>query len=97
MTKRKFGLTTVVMAGLLGGCMGAAASMLGVAHAGDTAAKQSVTVFVDATFGFRKNHMANQLTKKHAEFAAKGYDFASMAPYTENGDLQGFFVTYTRD
>ncbi|HTH67491.1 MAG TPA: hypothetical protein VL545_04505 [Rhodanobacter sp.] len=56
----------------------------------------TVTVFVDATLGFRKKHMANQLTKSHAEYAARGYRYVDMAPYTENGDLVGFFVTYTR-
>jgi predicted outer membrane lipoprotein len=57
---------------------------------------ESVTVFVDATFGMRKGHMANQLTKSHAEYAARGYRYVDMAPYNENGDLVGFFVTYTR-
>lgn len=79
---------------------GAAGSLLAT-HASvasaQTAPADSVTVFIDATFGFRKNHMANQLTKSHAEYAAKGYHFAAMAPYTENGDMQGFFVTYTRN
>jgi hypothetical protein len=55
-----------------------------------------VTVFVDATFGFRKNHMATKLTQSHAEYAARGYRFVDMSPYNENGDLVGFFVTYTR-
>lgn len=58
---------------------------------------QTVTVFVDATFGMRKNHMARKLTKSEAEYAAKGYHFAQMVAYTENGDLEGFFVTYVRD
>jgi hypothetical protein len=56
----------------------------------------TVTVFVDATLGFRKNHMASKLTRSHAEYAARGYRFVDMAPYNENGDLVGFFVTYAR-
>ncbi|QRP65112.1 hypothetical protein I6J77_06670 [Rhodanobacter sp. FDAARGOS 1247] len=56
----------------------------------------TVTVFVDATLGFRKKHMANQLTKSHADYAARGYRYVDMAPYNENGDLVGFFVTYTK-
>jgi len=40
--------------------------------------------------------MANQLTKSHADYAARGYRYVDMAPYNENGDLVGFFVTYTR-
>ncbi|CAM5605716.1 hypothetical protein [Rhodanobacter lindaniclasticus] len=61
-----------------------------------TTSADTVTVFVDATFGFRKKHMASQLTKSHAEYAARGYRYVDMAPYNENGDLVGFFVTYTK-
>jgi hypothetical protein len=86
--------------------LGAGGSIL-IAHAGPAPAGQvqassagasgdTVTVFVDATLGFRKKHMANQLTKSHAEYAARGYRYVDMAPYNENGDLVGFFVTYTR-
>jgi hypothetical protein len=60
------------------------------------ASADTVTVFVDATLGFRKNHMASKLTRSHAEYAARGYRFVDMAPYNENGDLVGFFVTYAR-
>jgi hypothetical protein len=69
----------------------------GPAHAAASADQaDTVTVFVDATFGFRKKCMASQLTKSHAEYAARGYRCGDMAPYVENGDLVGFFVTYTR-
>lgn len=61
-----------------------------------TVSGDTVTVFVDATFGFRKKHMAKQLTKSHAEYAARGYRYVDMVPYDENGDLVGFFVTYTK-
>ncbi len=61
-----------------------------------SAPADTVTVFVDATFGFRKKHMASQLSKSHAEYAARGYRYVDMAPYNENGDLVGVFVTYTR-
>ena len=91
---------------LLAAVLGAGGSIL-VAHAGPVKADpvqagtagvsgDTVTVFVDATLGFRKKHMANQLTKSHAEYAARGYRYVDMAPYNENGDLVGFFVTYTR-
>ena len=86
---------------LLAAVLGAGGSIL-VAHAGPAQAEaasvsgDTVTVFVDATLGFRKKHMANQLTKSHAEYAARGYRYVDMAPYNENGDLVGFFVTYTR-
>jgi hypothetical protein len=56
----------------------------------------TVTVFVDATLGFRKNHMARKLTQSHAEYAARGYHVVDLSAYNENGDLVGFFVTYAR-
>lgn len=62
----------------------------------DTVAGDTVTVFVDATLGFRKNHMAKKLTETHAEYAARGYHVVDLEAYNENGDLVGFFVTYAR-
>jgi hypothetical protein len=86
---------------LLAAVLGAGGSILlthaGTAHAETSAGSaDTVTVFVDATFGFRKKHMAIQLTKSHADYAARGYRYVGMAPYNENGDLVGFFVTYTK-
>jgi hypothetical protein len=84
---------------LLAATVGIAGTLL-LTHAAparaETASADTVTVFVDATFGFRKNHMANKLTQTHAQYAARGYHFVDMAPYNENGDLVGFFVTYAR-
>ncbi|HET7359711.1 MAG TPA: hypothetical protein VFJ04_06145 [Rhodanobacteraceae bacterium] len=83
---------------LLAGAIGAGGSLL-LTHSAPARAGSSddtVTVFVDATFGFRKKHMASQLTKSHAKYAAMGYRYVDMAAYDENGDLVGFFVTYTR-
>ncbi|MGN2250641.1 hypothetical protein ACFWZ1_11290 [Frateuria sp. GZRe14] len=68
-----------------------AAPVRAEAVSGDT-----VTVFVDATLGFRKNHMAKKLTETHAEYAARGYHVVDLSAYNENGDLVGFFVTYAR-
>jgi len=86
---------------LLAAVLGAGGSVL-LTHAGSARAEtpgvsgDTVTVFVDATLGFRKKHMASQLTRSHAEYAARGYRYVDMAPYVENGDLVGFFVTYTK-
>ncbi len=96
MKKRSLPLAVVLVAGLAGGCVGVGVAQVGVAHAADRApAGQSVTVFVDATFGFRKDSFARKLSKSHAEYAARGYRFSGMQLYEENGDLQGAFVTYT--
>lgn len=56
----------------------------------------AITIFVDATLGMRKDGAAKELTEAHAAFAAQGYTVVDVVGYTENGDLQGFFVTYRR-
>jgi hypothetical protein len=56
----------------------------------------AVTIWVDASWGFRNQGAANNLSKSHQVFAARGYKVVSVEPYIENGDLQGFFVTYQR-
>ena len=87
---------SLLLAAVLGGCGSILLTHAGTAQAQTSPTADTVTVFVDATLGFRKKHMANQLTKSHAEYAARGYRYVDMAPYNENGDLVGFFVTYTR-
>ena len=63
------------------------------------AAKQNlaaVTIWVDASWGFRNQGAANSLTRAHAAFAAHGYKVQDVEPYIENNDLVGFFVTYQK-
>ena len=56
----------------------------------------AVTIWVDATWGFRHQGAANALSDAHQAFATRGYKVVSVQPYIENGDLQGFFVTYQK-
>lgn len=56
----------------------------------------AVTIWVDATWGFRNQGAANALSKAHQAFTSRGYKVVDVAPYIENGDLQGFFVTYQK-
>lgn len=56
----------------------------------------ATTVWVDASWGLRTQGAANDLTRAHKAFAAHGYKVVSVEPYIENGDLQGFFVTYQK-
>lgn len=51
------------------------------------------TVWVD---GKGQSGFAEKLNKTHAEMAAKGWKFAALTVYDEDGDMQGVFVTYTR-
>lgn len=87
----------------------AAAGLAAPAHAGlfdekpeDAAAEaeragmQDVSIWVDVSWGFRNQGAANNLNRSHQVFAARGYRVLSVEPYIENGDLQGFFVTYRK-
>lgn len=56
----------------------------------------AVTIFVDASWGFRKQGAANSLSEAHSAFYGRGYRVVSVQPYIENADLVGFFVTYER-
>jgi hypothetical protein len=56
----------------------------------------AATIWVDASWGFRNQGAANDLTRAHKAFASRGYKVVSVEPYIENGDLQGFFVTYQK-
>lgn len=56
----------------------------------------AVTLWVSASWGFRNQGAANNLTKAHSAFAKYDYKVVSVQPYIENGDLQGFFVTYQK-
>lgn len=67
--------------------------------AAEDAARQNlpaVTIWVDATWGFRNQGAANSLTRAHTAFAARGYRVQDVQPYVENNDLVGFFVTYQK-
>lgn len=56
----------------------------------------AATIWVDASWGFRNQGAANSLGRAHQAFGTRGYKVVSVEPYIENGDLQGFFVTYQK-
>lgn len=56
----------------------------------------AVTIFVDITSISRKKLAASKMTKLHQQFALEGYELLSVETYTENGDLEGFFVSYKK-
>lgn len=37
------------------------------------------------------------MSKKHDEYTSNGWRFVDMETYIENSDLEGFFLTYSRD
>lgn len=56
----------------------------------------AVTLFVDINKFNRKDGAARKMTKLHQQFAEQGYTLINVNVYTENGDLEGFFVSYVR-
>jgi hypothetical protein len=60
------------------------------------AGRHAVSVFVDVDFGGREDRAAKALNQAHAAFGQQGYELVDVTAYTENGDLQGFFVSYRR-
>lgn len=66
------------------------------AREADQAGMLAASIWVDVSWGFRNQGAANALNRSHQAFAARGYRVLSVQPYVENGDLQGFFVTYQK-
>ena len=94
-------LTTALLATLLAFALPAQAGLFGKkpdesAAEAARAGMAAVTIWVDASWGFRNQGAANSLSRAHQAFAAHGYKVQSVEPYIENGDLQGFFVTYQK-
>jgi len=58
---------------------------------------ESKTIFRDASRFSRKNNGAENMSKKHDEYTVNGWRFVDMETYIENSDLEGFFLTYSRE
>ncbi len=54
------------------------------------------TVWIDVGPGSRKQRAARKLSESHQRQARQGWTFVDFEPYLENGDLEGFWVTYVR-
>ena len=92
------GAVLLVIVGWLAACAEAGISRVSKFRAEEAARANmtAVTIWVDASWGFRNQGAANALSKAHQAFASRGYQIVDVAPYIENGDLQGFFVTYRK-
>ena len=73
-----------------------AADLESIAAKAQAAQQPAVTVWIDTTWGFRRGGSARELNEAHSIFGAHGYEVVSVESYIENGDLEGFFVTYRR-
>lgn len=58
---------------------------------------QASTIFVADKATSRQKGSAKKLSETHKTAEAQGWNFDEMQIYIEDGDLQGFFVTYTRE
>lgn len=58
---------------------------------------ETVTVYLDINFASKKKRGAKKITESHIEYQQLGYRFVDLELYVENGDLRGFFITYTKD
>jgi len=59
-------------------------------------ATQAWTVFVSDATMRRHDGSASRITESHRKAEQLGWAFKDLEVYIENGDLQGFFITYTR-
>ena len=55
---------------------------------------ESLTVFVDISVMSRKRRAAEKINELHQAYGEQGWTVVDVSIYTENGDLQDFFVTY---
>ncbi|MFL2546619.1 MAG: hypothetical protein ACJ0SL_04560 [Candidatus Rariloculaceae bacterium] len=69
------------------------------ARAAESAAacEEAITVFHDISGFGRRDRAAEKMTERHNEMALSGWRFASLEAYNENGDLERFFISYTRN
>ncbi len=55
---------------------------------------EGLTIYLDVGILKRPNRASREMTKLHATHFEKGWTVVDVDPYIENGDLQGFFITY---
>lgn len=54
----------------------------------------TITVYLDVDLGGRTKGAARKLTEMHTQYHQRGYELLDVDLYVEDGDLEGFFVTY---
>ena len=58
---------------------------------------QASTIFVADKTGARHDGTAKKISEAHDVAEAQGWNYHDLQIYLENSDLQGFFITYTRE
>lgn len=83
--------------GILVGMVFAQSGNLSAQAAPAATCEESKTVFRDVSRFGRKDKAAKNMSKKHDEYTVNGWKFVDMEVYIENSDLEGFFLTYSRE
>jgi hypothetical protein len=86
-----------VMFGILVGMVLAQSGNLSAQAAPVATCEEAKTIWRDASRFSRKNNGAENMSKKHNEYTVNGWKFVDMETYIENSDLEGFFLTYSRE
>ena len=86
-----------VMFGLMAGLILGQSGNLSAQAAPAMSCQESKTIFRDASRFSRKKNAAQNMSKKHDEYTKNGWKFMDMETYIENSDLEGFFLTYSRE
>jgi hypothetical protein len=60
-------------------------------------ARQSKTIYINISGLASHTRHASKMTDSHDKHAATGWSVISVIPLIENGDLEGFYVTYSRE
>lgn len=53
-----------------------------------------ITIYMDTSAIGRTRRAARNMTSLHAQYFEKGWIVIDVEPYVEDGDLEGFFITY---
>ena len=61
---------------------------------GGGSGRSAVTYWVGSGKAGAKKNAGKNLTQLHGEFSSRGWTFQDLESYIENGDLQGYWVTY---
>lgn len=86
-----------VLIGVLLGVVFAQSSPLSAQTAPGARCQEAKTVFQDSSRFSRRGGGAKNMSEVHTEYTREGWRFEDMEAYVENGDLEGFFLTYSRD
>ncbi len=54
----------------------------------------ALMIFMDVGVVGRRNRAANRMTELHRQHQAEGWTLIDVEPYIEDGDLEGFFISY---